>query len=129
VSAWLDGDQPRSFWGLLALGFPLGLLGSAIGLAQTAAMLTPAPSGLASDAAFLVPTALGPLVGSVATLLALAAYARWAPAEPGNRASSLIPAAALLSGAGSPRPRTRPTGPSGQGGRRFRGILMPPTNA
>ncbi len=85
VSAWLDGDRPRAFWGLLALGFPLGLLGSAIGLAQTAAMLTPAPGGLASDAAFLVPTALGPLVGSVATLLALAAYARWARASRGTR--------------------------------------------
>ena len=79
VSAWLDGDQPRSFWRLLALGFPLGLLGSAIGLAQTLAMLTPGPSGLGSDVAFLVATAAGALVRSVATLLALTAYARWAP--------------------------------------------------
>ncbi len=83
VSAWLDGDQPRAFWGLLALGFPLGLLGSTFGFAQTLAMLTPAPSGFASDAAFLVPTAMGALVGSVSTLLALTAYARWTPPSRG----------------------------------------------
>ena len=31
VSAWLDHDAPRGFWGLLAIGFPLGLAWRAIG--------------------------------------------------------------------------------------------------
>jgi len=42
-------------------------------------MLTPRPAGLGSDAAFLVPTAMGAIVASVTTLLALMAYARWTP--------------------------------------------------
>ena len=41
VSAWLDHDAPRGFWGLLALGFPLGLVARAIGLTQTVAMMSP----------------------------------------------------------------------------------------
>ncbi len=79
VSAWLDRDTPRAFWGLLALGFPLGLVASVVGLTQTVAMMSAPSMGLSSDALFLVATALGALIGAVVSLLAIVAYARETP--------------------------------------------------
>ena len=84
VSAWLDHDAPRGFWGLLALGFPLGLVARAIGLTQTVAMMTAPPPGLSSDALFLTATTLDALVGAVVALLAIAAYARLTPLVDGS---------------------------------------------
>jgi hypothetical protein len=82
VSAWLDHDAPRGFWGLLALGFPLGLVASALGLAQALAMVSGPPMGLSSDVLFLIATTLGGLIGAVVSILAIAAYARLTPLNP-----------------------------------------------
>lgn len=79
VSAWLDRDAPRAFWGLLALAFPLGLVARAGGLVQTIAMTAFASTDAYSNWLFLVATTLGALVGAVAALLALVAYARKTP--------------------------------------------------
>ena len=84
VSAWLDHDAPRGFWGLLALGFPLGLVARAIGLTQTVAMMSAPPQGLSSDALFLIATTLGALIGAVVSILAIAAYAREMPLVDGS---------------------------------------------
>ena len=79
VSAWLDHDAPRGFWGLLALGFPLGLLSGAIGLAQMVAMTSAPPMGLSSGGLFLVATTFDALIGAGMLILAIAAYARLMP--------------------------------------------------
>jgi hypothetical protein len=79
VSAWLDRDTPRAFWGLLALAFPLGLVARAGGLVQTTAMQAFASAGLYSNGFFVAATTLGALVGAVVALLALLAYAREMP--------------------------------------------------
>ena len=79
VSAWLDHDPPREFWGLLAVGFPLGLVAGALGLAQTLAMVSGPPMVLSSDGLFLSATTLDALVGIAISILAIVAYARLTP--------------------------------------------------
>ena len=79
VSAWLDRDAPRAFWGLLALGFPLGLVARAGGLVQTIAMQAFASAGLYSSGLFVVATTLSALIGAIVAILALVAYAREMP--------------------------------------------------
>ncbi|MGO9178667.1 MAG: hypothetical protein ACLQHS_05245 [Candidatus Limnocylindrales bacterium] len=79
VSAWLDHDAPRAFWGLLALAFPLSLVARAGGLIQTIAMQAFASEDLYSNGFFVVATTLSALVAAVVALLALVAYARETP--------------------------------------------------
>ncbi len=82
VSAWLDGEAPRAFWGLLALGFPLGVLGRVVGVGELLALLAPGPGGVVSDGAYLLSTVAVALIGIAGSLLALAAYARATPGVP-----------------------------------------------
>ena len=82
VSAWLDGEAPRAFWGLLALGFPLGVLGRVVGVGELLALLAPGPGGVVSDRVYLLATVAVALIGIAGSLLALAAYARATPRVP-----------------------------------------------
>jgi hypothetical protein len=79
VSAWLDRDPPRAFWGLLALAFPLGLVARVGGFIQTIAMQAFASAGLYSSGLFVVATTLSALIGAIVAILALVAYAREMP--------------------------------------------------
>lgn len=79
VDAWLGHELPRPFWALLALGFPLGIASSALGVGEILEMLTPQATGPATHAPYLVAGALVSLVGITRSVLALAAYARLTP--------------------------------------------------
>ena len=83
VSAWLDRDAPRAFWTLLALGFPLGLLGQVAALAALGPLLTP-PVDPAGNGLYLSATALHGLLAAAGALLALVAYGRAAPRTLGS---------------------------------------------
>lgn len=76
VSAWLDGDRPRTFWLLLALALPLFV----VGLAGEAAMVS-APDAQAM--AGLQPLVFVGVAATRATtaLLALVAYGFFAPRD------------------------------------------------
>jgi hypothetical protein len=76
VSAWLDGDRPRTFWLLLALALPLFV----VGLAGEAAMLS-APDAQAM--AGLQPLVFFAVAATRATtaLLALIAYGFFGPRD------------------------------------------------
>lgn len=78
VSARLGREPPRAFWGLLALGLPLGLAARAFALAQTVTEAAPR-----MDALFVVSVTLGAFVGAVVSLAALGAYARLTPLTTG----------------------------------------------
>jgi hypothetical protein len=73
VSAWLDGDRPRTFWTLLAVALPLRLLLG--GLSAVAFVLEP-PTMIELQSGLNV-------VGAAATLAiaaaALTAYGRFTP--------------------------------------------------
>jgi len=77
ISAWLEREPPRAFWGLLALALPLGLAGRALDLAQAVTTTTFQPS--APLVAGVTLSAFVSAVVSLAALAALAAYARLTP--------------------------------------------------
>jgi hypothetical protein len=83
VDAWLAGERPNRFWGLLALGVPLYVVGALVG----GGWLLPAWAALPADPAAVNDIAiasltLGQLFALGAVSLAFVAYARLTPSPP-----------------------------------------------
>ena len=85
ADAWFGGERPSRFWGLLALGIPLYVIGALVGqgwaLATWVAM--PADPLALNDLGYISAT-LGEIFALIAAVLAFVAYARLIPrpAEP-----------------------------------------------
>ena len=83
VDAWLAGERPSRFWGLLALGVPLYVVGALLG----GEWLLPAWLALPADPAavndiVLASAGLGGILTLAAVGLAFVAYARLTPSPP-----------------------------------------------
>lgn len=78
VDAWLAGERPRQFWGLLALGVPLYVFGALFAEMLPAWVVLPANPAAVNDIAFASLT-LGELFSLGAVSLAFVAYARLTP--------------------------------------------------
>lgn len=83
VDAWLAGERPSRFWGLLALGVPLYVVGALLG----GGWLLPAWLALPADPAavndiVLASAGLGGILTLAAVGLAFVAYARLTPSPP-----------------------------------------------
>ena len=83
VAAWFDDEAPRAFWGLLALALPLNLLSRLTELPEAIVIVA-----LRSNALFLPAVTIGAIVGAFVALLALVAFARETPVQPGTRATT-----------------------------------------
>ena len=80
VTAWFDEESPRAFWGFLALALPLGLVSRLVELPQAIVIVA-----FRSNALFLPGVTINAIVGMIVSLLALVAFARETPGQPGTR--------------------------------------------
>lgn len=76
VAAWLESDTPQAFWGLLAVALPLGVIVRLLTLLGTIVA-----TSTQSNVLFVPTVTVNALLGSLAVLLALVAYARMTPGE------------------------------------------------
>jgi hypothetical protein len=80
IDAWLVGERPSRFWGLLALGVPLYVVGALLGEGWSLPAWLALPADPASVNGIATASAnLGEIFALVAVSLALVAYARFIP--------------------------------------------------
>ena len=76
VAAWLESDAPEIFWGLLAIALPLGVIARLLTLVATIVA-----TSTQSNVMFVPVVTVNSILGCLAALLALVAYARMTPRE------------------------------------------------
>ncbi len=76
VAAWLESDAPQAFWGLLAIALPLGVIARLVTL-----LATIVGTSTQSNVMFVPVVTVNSILGCLAALLALVAYARMTPRQ------------------------------------------------
>ena len=76
VAGWLESDAPQAFWGLLAIALPLGVIARLLTLVATIV-----GTSTQSNVMFVPVVTVNSILGCLAALLALVAYARMTPRE------------------------------------------------
>ena len=84
VAAWLESDAPEIFWGLLAIALPLGVIARLLTL-----LATIVGTSTQSNVMFVPMVTVDSILGCLAALLALVAYARMTPHGPLAAASEI----------------------------------------
>ena len=84
VAAWLELDAPPAFWGLLAVALPVGVISRLLTLLATIVGTT-----TQSNVLFVPTVTVNSILGCLAALLALVAYARMTPGGPPAAASEV----------------------------------------
>ena len=77
VAAWLESDAPPAFWGLLAVALPFGVISRLLTLLDTIV-----GTSTQSNVLFVPTMTVNSILGCLAALLALVAYARMTPRGP-----------------------------------------------
>ena len=76
AAAWLESDTPSAFWGLLAVALPVGVIARLLTLVATIVA-----TSTQSNVLFVPTVTINSVLGCLAALLALVAYARMTPRE------------------------------------------------